>query len=155
MKQLWVAIAVVAALTVLTAVQGEAAGIHEAVLALAENVLGAGSVKSVRTTDNGAQVLIRWESATYRPANDLPTTRELMYAEAVLTTNSVMGLLPQVVRVRFTILEGVRMLATGENWRGRGVSLAFATELGGGTYKAPQPKVDPHKKPGADVAREM
>ena len=114
----------------------------EAARTLAENVLGPGQVRSVRATDDGSQILIRWESATYRRANSVSANRELMYGEAVLATNAILGQLRQVARIRFTILQGGHMLATGESARERGLSLQFSSELGGGTYTPPDPKVD-------------
>jgi hypothetical protein len=45
--------------------------------------------------------------------------------------------LQEVRRIRFTVLQGNRMLATGETSRARALQLAFAPELGGGIYKAP------------------
>ncbi len=135
--------------------QAEAAVLSEAVHALAENILGSGAVISVRTTENEAQALVRWESATYRPANALPTTRNLIYGEAELATGSIMGRLPQIVRIRFTIVRRNRMLATGENWRGRGVTLVFSSELGGGIMHPGDPVYDPSRKGGGNSGTEM
>ena len=78
--------------------------LHEAARNIAENILGPGQVRSVRATDDGSQLLIRWESPTYRRANGVPANRDLMYGEAVLATNAIMGQLRQVSRIRFTIL---------------------------------------------------
>jgi hypothetical protein len=65
-----------------------------------------------------------------------------MYGEAVLATNALLGQLRQVARIRFTILQGGQMLATGESSRGHGLSLQFSSGLGGGMYTPPEPKVD-------------
>lgn len=122
---------------------------------LAENVLGSGVVKAIRITADGRTVLLRWESATYRTPRALEITRELLYAEAVLTTGSIMGRLPEITQVRFTIMQGSQVLATGMNRRGEGVRLVFATHLGGGTYIPAPPNGDPTKSTGgSDVKTE-
>lgn len=61
----------------LAAAHVDAAVLTEAVRTLAEDVLGMGSVTSVRILDDGAQVLIRWESPTYKPSTPsrLPESR--------------------------------------------------------------------------------
>jgi len=123
------------------------------VLALAENVLGAGQVTSVRTTDNDATVLMRWQSATLKPSNTPDVTRELLYAEAVLTSNSIMGPMNQISRIRFTILHGDQMLATGQATRLYGVSLMFAPALGGGSYHVPAGAPRPTPPGGDGVAQ--
>ena len=103
---------------------------------LAENVLGEGTVQSVRI--EAKNLLITWESATYRPQNDLGQTRELLYAEAELATGSVMGRLRDISAIHFVITAGGNRLANGVNARGAGITLTFATQLGGGQY-VPQP----------------
>ncbi|MGH2436400.1 MAG: hypothetical protein ACRDFA_05350, partial [bacterium] len=92
----------------------------DAARVLAENVLGRGMVRSIRASPDGSQILIRWESPTYHPDNGLIGNRELMYGEAVLATSAIMGQLREVHRIRFTIMSGTTMLATGENRRGQG-----------------------------------
>ncbi len=149
MKRLAGALAVLVVFTLLVAVQANAASVLEASRALAENVLGDGQVKSLRAADNDATLLIRWESATYKATNSQATTRELLYAEAILTTNSIIGQLPQVFRIRFTIMQGEHMLGTGQTTRAHGVSLMFSPALGGGTYSVPESKPKP-MVPGAD-----
>ena len=139
----------------LTTAQAHAAALSEAILALTENILGRGTVISVRTTDDDGQALMRWESATYRSSNTLPTTRDLIYGEAELATGSIMGRLPQVVRVRFTIMRKNTMLATGENRRGRGVSLVFSSQLGGGTLHPGDPVLYDPSRSGGDSGKEM
>ena len=118
-------------------VQAQAASPAETVRAIAENILGPDTVKTVRLVDGGRTVLIRWESATYRTGAPLAETREILYGEALLTTAAVLGHLRGIVRIRFSMVQGTRMLATGNNWRGRGLRLVFAIELGGGTYIPP------------------
>lgn len=127
----------------------------DAARTIAENVLGPGQVRSVRATDGGSHILIRWESPTYRPANGVPANRELMYGEAVLATNAILGQLRQVARIRFTILQGGHMLATGESARGRSLSLQFSSELGGGLYVPPNPKVDERRPATRGTAQEI
>lgn len=46
-------------------------------------------VKALRTANDDATVLLRWRSATYKAANSQAETRELLYAKAVLATNSI------------------------------------------------------------------
>lgn len=127
----------------------------DAARVLAENVLGRGMVKSVRATPDGAQIMIRWESPTYHPDHGLIANRELMYGEAVLATSAIMGQLPQVLRIRFTILSGTMMLATGENRRGRGVALTLSTDLGGGAYAPPAPTIKQPSTPAGGTAQEI
>jgi len=127
----------------------------DAARVLAENVLGRGMVRSIRASPDGAQILIRWESPTYHPDNGVIANRELIYGEAVLATNSIMGQLPQVLRIRFTILSGTSMLATGENRRGRGVALMLSTDLGGGAYVPPVPVIKRPTAPAGGTAQEI
>ncbi len=138
------------ACTLLAAAQVQAGSDLEALVrTLAENILGEGQVTSVHTVDNEATVLIRWQSATHKPSNSLAVTRELLYAEAVLASNSVMGPVQQVSKIRFTIMRGDQMLATGQATRATGVSLMFAPELGGGRYQVP-PSTPRPSLPGQD-----
>lgn len=101
---------------------------------LAENVLGSGQVKSLSAADNGQTILIRWESATFKPTTALADTRDRLYFETILATGSIIARMPEVVRIRFTIVRGTHMLATGEVSGARGTTLRFAPELGGGVY---------------------
>lgn len=126
-----------------------------AVRSLAEDVLGPGSVTSVRMLDDGAQVLIRWESPTYKPSTPVAVTREQIFAEAQLATGSVMGQLDQVKRIRFTIVRKDQMLATGENSRSRGVVMMFSPKMGGGIMKPTNPKYDPNRQQGGEAAKEL
>jgi len=126
----------------------------EAARTLADNVLGAGSVTAIRTSDDGTQVLMRWESPTYRQANHRSQSRESIYGEAVLATNAILGRLHRVTRIRFAIFQGRRMLATGESIRGRGVTLRFSLALGGDVYVPPEPRGD-RKAPTRGAAQEI
>ena len=154
-----VRVAAILMVVTLATAQAHAAALSEAILALAENILGRGTVISVRTTDDDGQALMRWESATYRSSNTLPTTRHLVYGEAELATGSIMGRLPQIVRVRFTIMRKNTMLATGENWRGRGVTMVFSSQLGGGMLKpgdfVPDSTRQRNRQQGGDAAKEI
>lgn len=125
--------------TVLLASVVQAGPLESAARALMENVLGEGVVSQVRRADGGATLLVRWSWASFRPGRTPAQARETLYAEALLATGSVLGRLPEVVRIRFTVLHEGRMVATGENRRGRGLALVFARELGGGTYEETAP----------------
>lgn len=127
----------------------------DAARSLAENVLGSGTITSLRSAHDGRELLIRWESPTYQEAKARVVNRELMYGEAVLATSAILGRLQEVVRIRFVIVKGGRMLATGENWRARGVSLAFGTVLGGGTYTPPPVPKSDHRKPAGTPSQEI
>jgi hypothetical protein len=127
----------------------------DSVRILAENVLGPGTVVVSRITEDGAQVLMRWESVTYKPAHNLAATREFLYSEALLATGMVMSELTDVNRVRFTILRKGQMLATGENWRGRGVTMVFAPQIGGGPARPTRPVRDPARPGSGEPAREL
>ncbi len=132
----WMLLAVVS-------VQAQEVTVPEAARALAENVLGEGQVKMIRATDGVATILIRWESATYKAEHSQAVSRELLYYEALLTSNAIIGQLPQVVRIRFTLLQGERMLATGEASRTKGVSVMFSPSMGGGLYVPPPQSPNP------------
>ena len=135
--------------TVLLASVAQAGSLEHAARALLENVLGEGVVSQVRRADGGATLLVRWSWASFRPGRTQALAREVLYTEALLATGSVLGRLPEVVRIRFTVLHEGRMVATGENRRGRGLALAFAPELGGGTYQETAPARRP-ATPGWD-----
>jgi len=148
MKRLAGTIALLVTFSLLAASQGEAATLAEAVRSVAESVLGQGTVTSLRTDGATSTVLMRWQSATYKAGKPLATTRELLYTEAVLTVGAIMGQLPEVRRIRLTVLQGNRMLATGETSRARALQLAFAPALGGGIYKAPASTGTPNSPSG-------
>lgn len=145
----------VLSLVFLVAADVDAAVPLGAVRALAEDVLGAGSVISVHTSDDGAQVLMRWESPTYKPSTRGAATREMIFAEAQLATGSVMGQLNQINRIRFTIVKKNQMLATGENSRGHGVIVMFSLQMGGGIMRPTNPVYDPTRQRGGQAASEL
>lgn len=137
MKKLVGGLAALLVASLLAAIQADASSLVETARALAENVLGAGTVRSLAIADHGGTILMRWESATYRPEHQRERTRDLIYAEAELATGSIMGRLNDVARIRFSIMLKDQILATGENARGKGVLMQFSLALGGGTYSAP------------------
>ncbi len=57
-----------------------------------------------------------------------------------------------IVRIKFNMVQGTRILATGVSHRGRGVSLAFSVELGGGTYTPPATADPVPRAPGAGAS---
>jgi hypothetical protein len=97
---------------------------------LAENVLGEQMVKHVKVSTNGEQIDIHWESATYKQANSRETTRDLLKAEAELAGGAIMTVM-QPITLRFIILLGTKMLASGEMARGGRFSITYASELRG------------------------
>ncbi len=97
---------------------------------LAENVLGEQTVKHVTVSSDRRLIDISWESATYKEANSLETSRDLLKSEAQLATGSIMGIMrPQVIR--FAILLGKKTLASGELSGEKGFSISYALDLGG------------------------
>lgn len=79
---------------------------------LAENVLGEGTVRSVRVVSGGRQIVITWDAVLYRPTHTRAKNREQLRGEAELATGAVMGVLkPQTIR--FTILLNDHPLAQG------------------------------------------
>jgi len=134
MRQLAGTVAVATILFLLAGVQAAANGIAATARSLAENVLGRGTVTSLTLADQGATVLIRWESATWRPNLKVEAVRDGLVAEAQLATGSILGRLHTVSRVKFSIKRADAVLATGENNRSSGLKLTFAASLGGGTY---------------------
>ena len=127
----------------------------QAIRAVAENILGRDTVRSVRLADEGGTVVIRWESATYRAANKSGVTRELLYAEAALTVGAILGALADIRRVHFTMVRGSQVLARGESSRVRPVTVIYEAALGGGTYTATNAPVRPAAPGGDRAAQEL
>jgi hypothetical protein len=142
----------VVAIGALAAARAEGATLLDIIRSLAENTLGAGTVKIVRI-DREATVSLQWDSATYRPGNTAAVTRELLFAEAALATGNIIATLPDIRGIRFTITRGKQILATGEVWRVDSIRLDFAIALGGGTY-VPDPRVKP-SSPGGDSGLQL
>ncbi len=96
---------------------------------LAENVLGPGTVRAVRVTSGGQQIVIAWDAVLYRATQTPSKNREQLRGEAELATGAVMGVLrPQLIR--FTILLKDRPLAQGSR-SADGFTITYAKELDG------------------------
>jgi hypothetical protein len=134
MKLLTGTIALALLSVLLSAVHAEANEVAATARSLAENVLGSGTVTSLTVTDKGATILIRWESATWRPNLKVEAVRDGLVAEAQLATGSILGRLYTVSRIKFSIKRAEIVLASGENNRSGGLKLTFGASLGGGTY---------------------
>jgi hypothetical protein len=98
---------------------------------LAENVLGKGVVRSSRMANGGRSVIMVWESATYKPANPLAHTRELLLAEVHLAVGGIFRVLTAVQDVQFEIMLSKRSLATGTARRNLPMIITYARDLGG------------------------
>jgi hypothetical protein len=96
---------------------------------LAENILGKGLVRSTRVTDNGRTVAMVWESATFKPANTLAHTRELLRVEVHLTSGAIFRVLRGVQEFQFEILLQKRAICSGSVGRSRPMQIAFAPGL--------------------------
>lgn len=108
------------------------AGVDAATIArnLAENVLGRGLVRTSRIQENGRALVIRWESATFRPSNPAAYTRDLLQTEAQFAAESIFRGLADLRDIDFEILAGKRSLCTGRASRDRPFRIAFAPGLG-------------------------
>jgi hypothetical protein len=98
---------------------------------LAENILGKGVVRSSRMADEGRSVIMVWESATYKPANSLAYTRELLLAEVQLASGAIFRVLTAVQDVQFEITLNKRSLAKGTARRHLPLLITYARDLGG------------------------
>lgn len=126
----------------------------EAARDLIESVLGAGTVQAIRSAGDGSDLLVRWDSPTFLRAANVGDARQMMYAEAVVVTGTIFGHLRGVRRVRFTLVRGERMLATGEHIRGQDARMIFAGELGG-PYTPSAPGTPPKPKPSGGATQEL
>lgn len=97
---------------------------------LAENVLGRGTVKSVRVSSAGRFVEITWDAVLYKATNSRDTNRDQVRGEAELATGSIMGVM-RPESIRYTMLLGRRVIATGRRTRDGGFTITFSRELGG------------------------
>jgi len=95
---------------------------------LAENVLGEGTVRSVRVSSGGRRIDIVWDAVLYRPTQTVARNREQLRGEAELATGSIMGILRPGV-IRFTIMLGSRIIARGERTQGH-FTITYAKDLG-------------------------
>lgn len=124
--------ALVATLGIARAVPARAAEDHAAIARnLAENILGKGVVRSSRMANGGRSVVMVWESATYKPANPLAYTRELLLAEAQLASSGIFRVLTAVQDVQFEIMVSKRSLAKGAARRHLPMIITYARDLGG------------------------
>ncbi len=139
-------LALVVAIGTLAAARAEGATLLDVIRSLAESTLGAGTVKVVRI-DRDATVSLQWDTATYRPGNGKPVTRELLFVEAALATGHIITRLPDVRGIRFTITRGKQVLATGEVWRVDSIRLDYAIASGSGSY-AQDGRVEPGGESG-------
>ncbi len=148
-----VSVLAVMLLSVNTAAGGPAVFV-DAAREFVEGVLGPGTVRSIRMTEDGRQILVRWESPTFAKTRTVEDARQMIYGEAVLATGAIFGHLPGVNRVRFTVLFVEQMLATGEHVRGQGVRLTFVPQLGG-PYAPVAPATDPKRRPAGGATQEI
>ena len=96
---------------------------------LAENVLGEGTVRSVRVVSGGRQIVITWDAVLYRPTQTRAKNREQLRGEAELATGAVMGVLKPSL-IRFTMLLNDRPLAQGAR-SSDAFTITYAKELDG------------------------
>lgn len=125
-------LALAAALLIAWAVPVRAAEDHAGIAKnLAENILGKGVVRSSRMANGGRSVVMVWESATYKPANPLAHTRELLLAEVHLASAGIFRVMTAVQDVQFEIVLSKRSLATGAVGRSQPMRITYARHLGG------------------------
>jgi len=96
---------------------------------LAENVLGEGTVRSVRVVSGGRQIVITWDAVLYRPTQTRAKNREQLRGEAELATGAVMGVLKPSL-IRFTMLLNDRPLAQGTR-SSDAFTITYAKEIDG------------------------
>lgn len=145
-----IAVTIVGLLMATAAVAVNGSTLDQTVKAIAENVLGRGSVKAVRVSTEAA-VVMRWDAATYRPQNSIAASRELLYGEADLVTGAILGSLRDIRHITFTMARGGRVLATGEVWRSQNLVLRLVPQLGGGTYTRPDSRQPTYLPGGSGV----
>jgi hypothetical protein len=96
---------------------------------LAENVLGEGTVRSVRVESGGRQIVISWDAVLYRTTHTRAKNREQLRGEAELATGAIIGVLkPKVIRL--TIWLGTRAIAQGTR-SADGLAMTYAKDLDG------------------------
>lgn len=95
---------------------------------LAQNVLGEGTVRSVRVSRDRSEIDITWDAVLYRTTHTPARNRDQLRGEAELATGSIMGVLkPRLIR--FTMLLRDRPIAQGER-TAEGFTITYAQELG-------------------------
>lgn len=96
---------------------------------LAENILGEGTVRSVRVEGGGRRITISWDAVLYRSTHTRAKNREQLRGEAELATGAIMGVLkPQAIH--FTIWLGSRAIAQGTRSTD-GLAMTYAKDLDG------------------------
>lgn len=128
------ALVVAMLLTYAIAVQARGRVPHEEMLAIAEGILGEGVIRYIYTTPRGA-LFIRWESKSYKAANDLAESRRLIYDEIMRATSALLEQVASLAWIHATVLEGSENLATGERARGGWLVVTFSMRLGGGQVR--------------------
>ncbi len=98
---------------------------------LAENVLGRDLVRTSRLSSDGRSLEMVWASATFKPTNPLPQTRELLRVEAEFASASIFRVLTGVRDLQFEIVLGKRSLCTGAASRDRPFRITYPKDLGG------------------------
>lgn len=95
---------------------------------LAQNVLGEGTVRSVRVSRDRSEIDIVWDAVLYRSTSTPARNREQLRGEAELATGSIMGVMkPRLIRFTMLLLE--RPIARGER-TAEGLTITYAEELG-------------------------
>ncbi|MBM3469884.1 MAG: hypothetical protein FJX73_03730 [Armatimonadetes bacterium] len=126
------ALALASAILIAAAVPAHATEDHATIARnLAENVLGKGMVRTSRMANGERAVVMVWESATYKPANSLARTRDMLRVEVHLVTEGIFRVLTSVQDVQFEIVLGKRSLATGAARRVQPMTITYARDLGG------------------------
>jgi hypothetical protein len=94
---------------------------------LAQNVLGEGTVRSVRVSHDGSEIDIAWDAVLYRATATAARNREQLRGEAELATGSIMGVMrPRLIRFRMLVRH--RMIARGQR-TAEGLTISYAPEL--------------------------
>ena len=128
---------------VLLVVDAGAQPITEMARNLAENVLGRGVVTAVRLAPDGQTLHLRWTSPTFRPEQAASQARGQIYGEAELATGAVLGKLRGIMTLRFTVFGEGQIVAVGFNTRGEGITIVYASRLGGGSVSPTVPTPAP------------
>jgi len=129
MARLVLLVAVILSAASLAAAQERAPSPDLVARNLAENVLGEGTVRSVRVVSGGRQIVITWDAVLYRPTQTRAKNREQLRGEAELATGAVMGVLKPSL-IRFTMLLNDRPLAQGTR-SSDAFTITYAKEIDG------------------------
>jgi hypothetical protein len=96
---------------------------------LAENILGKGTVRTSRVSNNGRLLTMVWESPTHRPGRPAAETRELLKAEVHLTWGAIASALTSVQNMEFEITAQKRSLCSGSVGRSRPFVITYTRDL--------------------------